>query len=187
MVLVDIVIKGNMDGVEMVSHLKKRNQVPVIFLTSLSDEETLDRVLATEPSGYIVKPFNEHTLVTNIELALYKNKQPSIASTTNQSDAFFIKNKGELIKIEQCNILFFEAYDNYCNLYTDEKKYLITHTLKSVEEKLPKTSFLKVHRSYIINISKIDSIHEGYVFFGRQKVPVSKSYRNILMAQVNLL
>jgi len=188
LILVDIIIKGEMDGIEMINHLKKRTDIPFIFLTSLSDEETLERVKHTNPAGFIVKPFNEHTLVTNIELALYKHQiQHPTISVNTESDSFFIKNKGELVKIKQSDILFFEAYDNYCNLYSEQKKYLISHTLKSVEVKLPKTTFLKVHRSYIINISKIDSIQEGYVFIGNHKVSVSKSHKDLLMKRLNLL
>ena len=188
LILADIIIKGEMDGIEMINHLKKRTKIPFIFLTSLSDEETLERVKITNPSGFIVKPFNEHTLLTNIELALYKHQlQAPTINVDKENDSFFIKNKGELLKIQQNEILFFEAYDNYCNLYTLHKKHLISHTLKSVEEKLPKTTFLKVHRSYIINVSKIDSIQEGYIFINKYKVSVSRSYKDVLMKRLNLL
>lgn len=188
LVLVDIMLKGDMDGVEVVAYLKKKLDIPFIFLTSLSDEKTLDRVKATNPSGFIVKPFNENTLMANIELAYHKHQTiVSDIAVNTQSDDFFIKNKGELIKVAQNGILFFEAYDNYCNLYTSEKKHLLSHTLKKVEEKLPASVFLKVHRSYIINFSKIDSIHDGYIFIDNHKIPYSKSHKEQLMQKLNLL
>lgn len=188
LVLADIMIDGDIDGVEMIEHLKKRVDIPFIFLTSLSDDETLERVKSTNPFGFIVKPFNENTLKTNIDLAIYKkNLQKQTVTVSQESDSFFIKNRGELIKIRQEDILFFEAYDNYCNLYTAEKKHLISHTLKSVEQKLPTSKFLKVHRSYIINISKIDSIQDRYIYINKHKIPVSKTYREQLMASLNLL
>lgn len=188
LVLVDIMIKGDMDGVDVVNHFKNKLDIPFIFLTSLSDENTLERVKSTNPSGYIVKPFNENTLMANIELAYHKYETAKSNITVNEkSDDFFIKNKGELIKVKQSNILFFEAYDNYCNLYTPEKKHLLSHTLKKVEEKLPASIFLKVHRSYIINFSKIDSIHDGYIFIKNHKIPYSKSHKEQLMRKLNLL
>lgn len=188
LVLVDIVIKGDMDGIEIVNYLKKKLDIPFIYLTSLSDEKTLERVKATNPSGFIVKPFNEHTLVANIELAYHKYETiKSNISVNIQSDDFFIKNKGELIKVVQSDILFFEAYDNYCNLYTSERKHLLSHTMKKVEEKIPSSIFLKVHRSYIINFSKIDSIHDGYIFIDNHKIPYSKSHKDQLMQKLNLL
>ena len=188
LVLADIMLDGELDGIEMVTHLKKRHNIPFIFLTSLSDAETLERVKATNPSGFIVKPFNENTLTSNIDLAYYKHQssKPSI-SINQESDSFFIKNKGELLKIFQDDILYIEAYDNYCNLFTNTRKHLISQTLKSIEEKLAGTKFLRVHRSYIINFSKIDSIQDGYVFIGKHKIPVSKSYKETLMKALNLL
>jgi DNA-binding LytR/AlgR family response regulator len=188
LILLDIMLDGTLDGVDMMKHLQKKRQFPFIYLTSLSDPMTLDRVKETNPSGYIVKPFNENTLISNIELAYYKYiaSKPTL-SVNQENDSFFIKNKGELIKIQQSDILYIEAYDNYCNLYTKLKKHLISQTLKTIEEKLPSNKFLRVHRSYIINFSKIDSIQDGYIFIGSHKISVSRSHKDALMKVLNLL
>ena len=188
LIIVDITLDGKMDGIEMVEHLKKKSDIPFIYLTSHSDDETLERVKHTEPSGYIVKPFNEKTLKSNIELALYKNKiQKQSISSNEENNSFFVKNKGELIKIELDNILYIEAFDNYCNLFTSSQKHLISHTLKSVEEKLPQHKFIRVHRSYVINVSKIKSLQDGYIFIEKHKVPMSASNKDELMKHINLL
>ena len=149
---------------------------------------TLKRVTQTHPSGFIVKPFNENTLVANIELA-YQKYKASVSSVTANAhvDSIFIKTKGELVKVATDQILYLEAFDNYCNLYTSEKKLLISHTMKYVSEKLPQEPFLKVHRSYIVNYSKIDSLQEGYLFISGYKVPVSRTYKDNLMQHLNLL
>ena len=188
LVISDIMLEGDLDGVSMIEHLQKKKKFPFIFLTSLSDQMTLDRVKKTDPAGYIVKPFNENTLISNIELAYHKftAATPSV-SVDVESDSFFIKNRGELLKVLQNDILFFEADDNYCNLYTAKKTYLLSHTLKSIEEKLPSNKFLRVHRSYIINFSKIESIQDGYVFINGHKISVSRSFKDTLMNALNLL
>lgn len=188
LILVDITLEGKMDGIEMVEHLKKKSDVPFIFLTSHSDDNTLERVKQTDPAGFIVKPFNEKTLKSNIEIALYKNKvQKQSVSSNEEINSFFVKNKGELIKIELDDILYLEAFDNYCNLYTSSQKHLISHTLKSVEEKLPQHKFIRVHRSYVINVSKIKSLQDGYIFIEKNKVPMSASNKEELMKRINLL
>ncbi len=189
LVLLDIMLEGHLDGIEMAFHLQKRfSHLPFIFLTSLSDTETLKRVKETSASGFIVKPFNENTLLSNIELAWYKSQENiSDIKLNTTSNSFFIKNKGELIKVNQDDMLYIEAYDNYCNLYTKDKKYLISHTLKYIEEKLPSEKFLRVHRSYIINLNKIDSLHDGYAFIASHKIPVSKSYKDQFYKRLNLL
>lgn len=190
LILVDVMLSGDLDGIDLINRLKAKNNIPFIFLTSLSDEETLKRVKNTNPSGYIVKPFNENTLLANIELALHKQSvkiTSKLESVTKEKDAFFIKTKGEFIKIDKNDILFFEAYDNYCYVFTNTNKHLISHSLKSVEQKLSKEKFLRVHRSYVINISKIDSINEGYVYIGKHKISVSKLHKEKLMTSLNML
>lgn len=188
LVLLDIMLEGELDGVDLANRIKKKHNIPFIFLTSLSDEETLMRVKETNPSGFIVKPFNENTLIANIELALYKlSLKNTFQHLEKENDSFFIKNKGEFLKIDINEILFFKAYDNYCYVYSTKSKHLISHSLKSVEQKLPKNKFLRVHRSFIINFSKIDSIQEGYVYIQKHKISVSKSHKEALMKSLNLL
>lgn len=188
LILVDITLEGKMDGIEMAGHLKKKSDIPFIYLTSHSDEKTLERVKQTDPAGFIVKPFNEKTLQSNIEIALYKNKvQKQSVSSNEELNSFFVKNKGELIKIELDEILYLEAFDNYCNLYTATHKHLISHSLKSVEEKLPQHKFIRVHRSYVINVSKIKSLQDGYIFIEKNKIPISASNKDELMKHINLL
>lgn len=187
-ILVDITLEGKMDGIEMVEHLKKKSDIPFIYLTSHSDDKTLERVKLTDPAGFIVKPFNEKTLKSNIELALYKTKvQKQSVSSNEEFNSFFVKNKGELIKIELDDILYLEAFDNYCNLYTSNQKHLISHTLKSVEEKLPQQQFIRVHRSFVINVTKIKSLQDGYIFIEKNKIPLSASNKDELMKYINLL
>jgi DNA-binding LytR/AlgR family response regulator len=188
--LVDITLDGKMDGVDLVEHLKSKLNIPFIFITSLSDDITIERVKNTSPSGFIVKPFNERMLKTNIELALHQfnnqNKQVT-EEASFISNSFFIKDKGELQKIELQNILYVEAYDNYCFIHTRQQKFLVSQTLKYLEEKLPAQQFLRVHRSYIINLDEIKSIMEGCVYIEKHRIPVSHSYRAILLSKVQLL
>lgn len=75
LVLCDILIKGTGDGIRVAELIRARKKIPFIFLTSLSDRQTLDRAKKTLPYGYIVKPFNETDLLTGIEMALYKFNQ----------------------------------------------------------------------------------------------------------------
>lgn len=74
LILMDIVIKGDMDGIEAASEIRRIHQIPVIYLTAYTDKKTLERARITEPFGYIVKPFSERELEANIEMALYKHR-----------------------------------------------------------------------------------------------------------------
>ena len=73
LVLMDIMLKGDMDGIEAASEIRKRFSIPIVYLTAYSDETTLERAKLTEPYGYIMKPFTEHDLHTNVEIAVHKH------------------------------------------------------------------------------------------------------------------
>jgi AmiR/NasT family two-component response regulator len=82
LILVDIVLKGNMDGIEAASKIRKQLDVPIIYLTAYSDEEVLERARRTEPYGYIIKPFKKSELNANLEMAIYKHAKDKKKSET---------------------------------------------------------------------------------------------------------
>lgn len=179
--LLDINIEGDIDGIELAHKLP----IPFIFLTSYYDQNTLDRAKKTNPLGYIVKPFSETDLIVNLEIALFRTK--ATKEESRPPEKLFLRNGQEIISVMSSDILYVEAYDNYANVFTVTNKFLISHTLKSVEDKLLSFGFRRIHRSYLINFSKVDTISEGYVFIGKHKVQIGKSYRKDFMESLSLL
>ena len=92
-----------------------------------------------------------------------------------------------LIKIDIPSIYLIEAKGDYIHVKTEDKNYTVHSTLKKIEEKLPDSLFLKIHRSYIINIKKIIDIEDNSVLIKRDVIPVSRSNRPELMKRLNLL
>lgn len=201
--LMDIMIKGDMNGIEVAEFVKENYGLPVIFLTAYADENTLSKAKITEPYGYILKPFKEIDLHTTIEMALYKHQKTveikkelevysSLASETqNGKDYIFVKNKSRLIKIGVEDLFYVEALKDYVNFYSKHGKYTIHSTMKDVESKLPKKHYARVHRSFIVNLDKILSIEHvsGRVQLeGIEKsIPIGGSYKEELLAKFNLL
>jgi len=186
LILLDINLIGSITGIELAEKINTKFKIPFIFLTSLSDENTINQVKKTNPSGFISKPFNETGLRSNIEIALFKFNQKKEEKKLVQN-SFFIKNKGELIKINKTEINYIEAYDNYSKLICEKKEFLLSFTLKNVTEKLNDKRFVRVHRSYLINSNKIQSLFDGYVFIANKKIPIGKSYKADLMKYISLL
>ncbi len=180
--LLDIAIEGAIDGIELAREIKRRFFKPMVFLTSFSDALTLERAKAVEPSGYILKPFDENDLRINIELALYKSSRLSRSDAA--SATFFVKQKGLMVKVEAKDILWAEAYDKYAYLQTAQQKYLLSTTLKEVEEKLVGLGFLRVHRSYLVNLSKITAISEDFAFIDAHRLPLGRLYRDALLGGI---
>ena len=84
------------------------------------------------------------------------------------------------------DILYLKAFDNYCYLITENEKHIIPHTLKYVSGKLDSETFVKTHRSYIVNLDKISSIHTDSVMIGELKIPLSYSNKELVKQKLSL-
>ena len=194
LVLMDIMLAGNISGIDASAQIKKDYDIPVVFLTAYADEKTISRAKITEPYGYVIKPFKEIDLRTSIEMALYKYKKEkeklagietsSIKRTsTISSEYIYVKSNSKLVKVQNSNILFVEALKDYVIIHTEDEKYTIHSTMKDIEKKLPEDIFMRVHRSFILNLNKINSIDSSIVLIenSQKKIPIGGSYKGRLI------
>ena len=198
-VLMDIMLKGEMNGIEAADQIKKNQAIPIIFLTAYADELTLSKAKITQPYGYILKPFKEIDLHTTIEMAIYKHgKEQEIVKERDllfsivdnkegTKDHIFVKSNSKLVKLKTNEIFFIEALKDYVVLHTEGKRYTIHSTMKDIEKKMGNEDFLRVHRSYIIRLDKIATIeHPNLTLEGVDKViPIGGSYRDDLVKKIN--
>jgi DNA-binding LytR/AlgR family response regulator len=188
-VLMDIQLKGKMDGVETAMVIQREFPVPIIYLTANTDDEHFKRAKATNPSAFISKPFKKLDLQHAIELTidrLSKNgdkKNPEVLcdSPYVQSESIFVRKNERMIKIMIKDIFYFEADRNYCKVHAKNRECLLVMTLKEIDEKLPKEHFLRIHRSYIVNLSHVDEVAGSHVVIGKKAIPMSKNLRNELL------
>lgn len=171
LVLVDIQLDGEKDGVDLAENLDMLNK-PYLYLTSQTDPHTIKRVKQTRPLGYIVKPFTENGLRSNIEIA-WNNY-------IHDEEFLSFSADNELYKIKQSQILYLKAYDNYCYVITTTRKYLIPKTLKYLSSQLNQEKFVKTHRSYIINLLKVDALCKNVVIINNIEIPISNSRKSTL-------
>jgi len=188
--LLDINIKGAIDGIMLADIIKKEFEIPFIFITSYTDDDTLDKVKKLGPSGFIVKPFEDSEIRGTIEIALYNNNIGEVAANPKSQashENLFVKSNGKLVKLSQNDIQWAEAYDNYCYVNLAEKRFLLPSTLKSIESRLDPNAFVRIHRSYLVNLSHISVIGESYVEIGEKQLPVSKRHKSDLINRISLL
>lgn len=192
-ILMDIMLKGEMDGIETAGLIKKELNLPVIYLTANADEKTLQKAKITEPYGYIIKPFKEIDLHTSIEMAIYKHGKAqdiqkerdllySIVEGQTSNDIIFVKANSRLVRLRVGDIYFIEALKDYVVINTMNTRYTIHSTMKDIEAKLPSSEFLRVHRSYIIQLDKIASIEQSNIVLEGDKkiIPIGGSYKDEL-------
>lgn len=193
--ILDINLNQPIDGVQIASILRQDYDIPFVFLTAFSDTSTLDRVKKTNPYGYIVKPFDEADLQVTITLALdkFEKEQEAItpvvaAATTASEETIFIKSdKQEFLKIKLANIQHIEAYDIYSYIFINGKKQLVSATLKHLEQQINYESLMRIHRSHIVNIDKIEAIKGNRVIVEGQEIPIGKSYKAALMERLKFI
>ena len=200
-ILMDIQLEGEMDGITAAKAVLDTYKTPLIFLTANSDRFTFDQAKQAQPYAYIVKPFDRIDLEHTIELAISRYVQAQQASSQPIAvgqeedlatpyfleDRVFVKVKDEFCKIFLRDILWIEADNNYCFIYTATKKFLVTVNLKTLNKRLVHLPFLRVHRSYIVNLTKLDRIGELHISIQGNKIPVSKSYRPELIKRLRMI
>jgi len=165
---------------------------PKIILTTSDSNFAIEAFEYDCIVDYLVKPImlsRFEKAIKKVESAVTestKSKAKEISEDTSSND-LYINIDRRLIKIDIPSIYLIEAKGDYINVKTENRNYTVHSTLKKIEEKLPKELFLKVHRSYIINIKRIIDIEDNSVLIKKDVIPVSRSNRPELMQRLNLL
>lgn len=193
MVLVDVNLKGKLDGIETVKIIQNNKNVPIVYITANNDDATFMRAKSTRPHAFISKPFNKLHLQRTIALVAQKVKDvlqeepPKISGLAVLEDRIFVRHNGKMVKILLDHILYIEADRNYCNIVTEDGDYLVVSTLKAIENRLKNGSFIRVHRSFMVNISKLDSVAESHLEIRRKTIPVSRSHKVLLLGRLQTI
>lgn len=177
----------NFSGLDFIKTLK--NPPKIIFTTS-DPKFAIEAFEYDFIVDYLLKPIE----LPRFEKAIAKAEKLQLNASVNlkkevkevQND-FYVNIDRRLIKIDLPSIYLIQANGDYINIKTEDKNYIVHSTLKKIEDKLPDSLFLKVHRSYIINVKKIIDIEDNSVLIKKDVVPVSRSKRPELMKRLDLL
>ena len=190
LVILDVNLNGIKSGIDVANFINENCVIPFIYLTSNSDSVTVNSAKETKPDSYLIKPFNEESLYSTIEIALFnfqdrKDKEANSANVAFK-DSVFVKNKNMFLKVKFDDILFIKTDHVYLELYTvTNEKHLIRCGLTAFGEKLP-DNFYRTHRSYMVNLNYLDAINSVNVIIHKHPVPIGKTYRTDLMASIHI-
>lgn len=199
-VLCDIHLQGPWDGIETARRLLALRPVPLIYLTALSDQPTLDRALTTGPAAYLPKPVSAASLRAALALALHAVARPAPPAPAapgpavgadaltrdtilQLDDHVFIKDNHQFVRIPLADILLLEADNTYTALRTPNRKYALRLTLGAVLERLHFAQLVRVHRSFALNIQRVDSFSDTEATVAGQVVPLGRQYREAFLKQ----
>jgi DNA-binding LytR/AlgR family response regulator len=196
-ILMDIVLSGKMNGIEAAKVVLEKFQVPVIFLTSNADDASFQEALTAKPYAFITKPFQKSHLERTIKLALQRivveeESAPAPEDSDHISameDRLFIRSKGEMVKVLLKEILYAEADRNYCKVFTENGSYLLSVPLRNIEAQLPADQFIRVHRSFVVNLQKIDAISEyhEYLTIQSRQVPIARRAKEEVVKRLKMV
>ncbi len=200
------------DPVECINLLKKDDSIELIFLDiempEMSGLDFMDSMLQQpqviifsskgkyavdsynyDVTDYLLKPVSYKRFLQAIEKV--NNRMSQTQTNMAVGDELFIKKNSSLVRLKYDEILWVEALENYVVFNTFKDKYTIHFTMKAIEQKLPSKKFTRVHRSFIVNTSRIDVIEDNSVIVRTEEapksIPIGKSYKEKLMKDINLI
>ena len=173
----------DLSGIELLKSLKH----PPVFIFISSHSEHAAESFNLDVIDYIVKPVTPARFIQAIDRARELTESAKQEVTMNEDEFIFFRDSNIVRRLSVDEILFVEAMGDYVKLYTAQKFYAIHNTLKAVEERLQSPKFIRVHRSYIVAVQKIDTVRDGVLIIGGKTVPVADAYRAALNKRMNIL
>ncbi|GAB4024204.1 response regulator [Spirosoma koreense] len=203
-VICDINLRGDWSGIETARQLVAFNPVPIIYLSAMTDRSTLEQAKVTKPAAYLIKPVTSDNLRIAIEIALsnfaYSTeiekavipREPvtipiSTSPATNSregeailqvGDYIFIKQNYQFVRLHQAEILYAEAEDKYTTLVTTTRKFVLRLSLVVLLQRLMDMTLVRVHRSYAVNLEKVESFNDYEIQINGQTLPLGRVYKD---------
>lgn len=179
----DIEMPG-MNGLELLRMLQEK---PLTILTTARQVYAVE-AFELNVVDYLVKPFSLSRVLIAVdrarELLTHKNVQ---LGQEPSNEVLFIKDNKSIRRLDINDIQYIEARGDYIRIYTKANNFIVHCSLKMIEDKFPSGKFLRVHRSYIIAINKINYIEDKAAYIGEVAIPISESYKDALLKNLNLL
>ncbi len=163
-ILMDVQLAGEMDGIETAEEISKLCDTPLIYLTDFKDENTFAKAKRTNPASYLTKPYQPHDLLRAIDLAFYNastgreaaREQGEVADTVfSLNNNLFVKENGVCYRVNPAEIQWIKAARSYFEIKTIKRTFTKTGNLSMFNQKFNHPSLVRISRSYIINIDLV--------------------------------
>ena len=179
LILLDDRLKGQLNGVEMHKSADENATSPIVYFNNRT-ALIIEKIIPASLKNKLKNSF--HKLPDEEKDEVFDKNVHYILK-----DRIFIRHRDRMIKISLDDIQYIEADRNYCKVYLKNSKYLLVTTLKEVAEKLSEKRFIRIHRSYIANISHIDEIGNNHVVIASHSIPLSKNMRTELFRHLQVI
>lgn len=171
LILMDVMLKGKISGIDLTQMIRQVSDIPIIFITAHSDKYYLDRISTLNYDSYILKPFSKEVLISTIYLSSLK--QNNVSSTNNVLN---IRDKGFIVPLKEDEIMMLKADGLYTRICTTEREYVVRDILKDVNSRLSAKKFLRIHKSYIVNLDFVTAFNSKEVSVKKYIVPIRRGF-----------
>jgi DNA-binding LytR/AlgR family response regulator len=180
-----------MPDISGIQFLKSLPHKPLVIFTTAYEKYALEG-FELDVIDYLLKPYSFERFLKAVNKAqdylsiLEKNQtQPAAEEISFSSQFIFVKSDYKLVKIEIAEIQYIESLKDYIKIVAGEKPVVTLSSMKAIEEKLVPPDFIRVHRSFIVNIRKIQYIHRNYVMVGDKEIPIGDNYKDSFLQVIN--
>ncbi|WP_127846596.1 LytR/AlgR family response regulator transcription factor [Psychroflexus aestuariivivens] len=190
--IIDINLAGQMNGLELGKWLKRfKPNMLIIFITSLQEEKYFEGAKEISAFSFLNKPIDQQVLQRTIKLAsqflISNNKQEN--GEDNILKDLLVKNRSKYIKVKQKEITYISAEDKYCSIHLDNgKSYIERITLKDLNQKLSPDIFAQSHRSYIVNLDKVEETDTSdyTIKIKENHIPLGETYKTYFLKKIGI-
>lgn len=197
-ILMDIQLNGKLNGIETALEIQKMHDIPIIYLTANTDKAHFDKAKETHPYAFVSKPAKKLELQRAIDVVIQRieherQKQEQDTAINNAgapfmvSDCVYVRDHDKMVKVNIEDIYYVEADRNYCRIHTKVKQHMLVVTLKEMDQKLPPRYFLRIHRSFIVNLMHIDEVAANHIVVDKRAVPMSKPLKEELLKRLQTI
>ncbi len=184
MILMDIMIEGDIDGIDLAYKIRETFDIPIVFSTAYSDQAILDRINSDVHEGYLLKPFGLDALKAAVYMGFKKHKENQANNLKKATLKIF--DKGYVVPVPLEDITFIKADGLYTKVYTTAKTYIMRDILKNVVERITHKSFVRVHKSFMVNTQHVDSFNSKKILIKNQEIPIRRGFYKELKTLMNL-
>lgn len=176
-VIIDINLEGAKDGIWLAKKIRKSLNCAIIFLTAYGSNTVLEKIRETVPDGYIMKPFNNPTLLYAIKTACHNLNEKYKKTSVEYELPIIIKSRTGKVKINKTNLIYLQSDGNYVNVHTSLSTYSVRGKLDEVISLLDYENLFRIHRRYAVNFEKVQSYNKNKIVVATNKeLPFSKSF-----------
>ena len=189
LILMDIEVEGPLDGIATADLISRRASIPTIYLSDYTDSRTVNRAKKTHPANYLSKPFHEADLIRAVDLAFTNHRAKAGGKDGSLlNDYVFVRTDNQAYrKVAYSEIIYLKAGGSYCHVFMDGKAITLSTSMNNVHEQLNHRDFMRVHRSYVINVKKITHIEGRVVHLGKHRVQMNEAAHKDLLARLKFV